>query len=99
LGRIGNNNFGFLKSHFIDEIRVFKGLWLWCGFISLQYCLWDHFKQLNSMETRQIMNLAYLLADLVAKFVVSLAVLKVVEFSDMWAMTLKGLGFRLAYSE
>jgi hypothetical protein len=44
------------------------------------------------------MNLAYLLADLVANFVVSLSVLKVVEFSDMRAMTPKAiLHFRIFF--
>ena len=50
------------------------------------------------METRRIMNLAHLLADLVANFVVSLSLLKVVEFSDMRAMTPKViLHFRIFF--
>ena len=64
----------------------------------LQYCLWDHFKQLSAMETRRIMNLAHLLADLVGNFVVSLSVLKVIEFSDMRTMTPKViLHFRIFF--
>lgn len=54
---------------------------------TLQYCLWDHFKQLTSMETRRLSNLANLLADLIAKFTLSLSVLKVVEFGDAKTMT------------
>ena len=50
------------------------------------------------METRRIMNLAHLLADLVGNFVVSLSVLKVIEFSDMRTMTPKViLHFRIFF--
>eukprot|EP00250_Pteridium_aquilinum_P008362 c17886_g1_i3 orf=144-2522(+) len=60
---------------------------------TLQYCLWDHFKQLSSMETRRLANLAHLLADLIAKFSLSLSVLKVVEFADTKTMTPKAVLF------
>ncbi|KAH7427309.1 hypothetical protein KP509_10G038400 [Ceratopteris richardii] len=60
---------------------------------TLQYCLWDHFKQLGSMETRRLANLAHLLADLIATFSLSLAVLKVVEFGDSKAMIPRAILF------
>ncbi|MCO5609437.1 hypothetical protein L7F22_063663 [Adiantum nelumboides] len=60
---------------------------------TLQYCLWDHFKQLGSMETRRLANLAHLLADLIATFSLSISVLKVVEFADLKTMTPKAILF------
>jgi len=44
---------------------------------TLQYTLWDQFKQLDEMPVRRLLNLARLLAAAVAGFCLSLAVLKV----------------------
>ncbi|KAE8699220.1 MIF4G domain and MA3 domain-containing protein isoform 1 [Hibiscus syriacus] len=49
---------------------------------TLQYCLWDHFKELDSMPLLRSMHLAKFLAEMVASFTLSLAVLKTVEWSD-----------------
>ncbi|KAF0925641.1 hypothetical protein E2562_017216 [Oryza meyeriana var. granulata] len=46
---------------------------------SLQYCLWDHFKELDKMELNRSMNLAKLVAEMLANFTLSLATLKVVK--------------------
>ncbi|KAE8663121.1 MIF4G domain and MA3 domain-containing protein isoform 1 [Hibiscus syriacus] len=49
---------------------------------TLQYCLWDHFKELDSMPLLRSMHLAKFLAEMVSSFTLSLAVLKTVEWSD-----------------
>ncbi|KAG0629231.1 hypothetical protein M758_1G087200 [Ceratodon purpureus] len=58
---------------------------------SYQYCLWDHLKQLETMETRRSMNLARLTASLVGGFSISLSVVKVIDFIDMQKLTPKVL--------
>ncbi|CAN6465028.1 unnamed protein product [Victoria cruziana] len=63
---------------------------------TLQYCIWDHFKQLDSMELRRSVNLARFVAEMLASFSLSLALLKVVEFSDPKTLTPKRvMHFRL----
>ncbi|KAF3776825.1 Nucleolar MIF4G domain-containing protein 1, partial [Nymphaea thermarum] len=63
---------------------------------TLQYCLWDHFKQLDSMELRRSVNLARFVAEMLASFSLSLALLKVVEFSNTKTLTPKRvMHFRL----
>ncbi|GMI79037.1 hypothetical protein like AT5G17930 [Hibiscus trionum] len=49
---------------------------------TLQYCLWDHFKELDSMPLLRSMHLAKFMAEMVSSFTLSLAVLKTVEWSD-----------------
>ncbi|MFQ6634815.1 hypothetical protein Gotur_012258, partial [Gossypium turneri] len=49
---------------------------------TLQYCLWDHLKELDSMPLLRSMHLAKFMAEMVASFTLSLAVLKTVEWSD-----------------
>ncbi|XP_057842704.2 uncharacterized protein LOC131052122 [Cryptomeria japonica] len=56
---------------------------------SLQYCLWDQFKQLDSMELRRLANLARFLADLIGSFSLSLSVLKAIDFTDCAMLTSK----------
>ncbi|KAL6594700.1 hypothetical protein ACP70R_048438 [Stipagrostis hirtigluma subsp. patula] len=54
---------------------------------SLQYCIWDHFKELDNMELSRSMNLAKLVAELLANFTLSLATLKVVNLANPVEMT------------
>ncbi|KAJ1261599.1 hypothetical protein BS78_09G042500 [Paspalum vaginatum] len=54
---------------------------------SLQYCIWDHFKELDSMESSRSMNLAKLVAAVVSNFTLSLATLKVVNLANPVEMT------------
>ncbi|CAM6129838.1 unnamed protein product [Calypogeia fissa] len=56
---------------------------------TLQYCLWDHFKQLDTMELRRSANLARFLAHMIGLYSLSLAVLKAVDFTDPSVMTAK----------
>lgn len=50
---------------------------------TLQLCFWDTFKMLPSMSTRRGANLARMLAQLVANDVLTLAVLKPVDFGGL----------------
>lgn len=54
-----------------------------------QYCLWDHFKQLDTMELRRSANLARFLAHMISSGALSLSVLKAVDFADPRLMTAK----------
>jgi hypothetical protein len=44
---------------------------------TLQYCVWDHYKQLSMMDLRRSANLARFLASVIASFALSLSLLKV----------------------
>ncbi|KAK9823765.1 hypothetical protein WJX72_005349 [[Myrmecia] bisecta] len=59
--------------------------------ITLQYCLWDQFKQLDELDVRRLTNLARLVGSLVAASALPLAVVRVVDFGD--AMSAKQLLF------
>ncbi|XP_020960438.1 LOW QUALITY PROTEIN: nucleolar MIF4G domain-containing protein 1-like [Arachis ipaensis] len=50
---------------------------------TLQFCIWDHFKELDSMQLMRSMHLAKFVAEMVSSFTLSLAVLKTVELSDL----------------
>lgn len=56
---------------------------------TLQYCLWDHFKELDSMPLIRSMHLAKFVAEMVACFSLSLAILKAVELNDAIQLTPK----------
>ncbi|KAJ3697170.1 hypothetical protein LUZ61_000875 [Rhynchospora tenuis] len=65
---------------------------------SLQYCLWDQFKELESMELNRSMNLAKFTAEMLASFSLSLAVLKSVDFTDPVQLTAKRImHFRMLF--
>ncbi|XP_058084672.1 uncharacterized protein LOC131232454 [Magnolia sinica] len=65
---------------------------------TLQYCLWDHFKELESMELNRSMNLARFVAEMLASFSLSLAVLKSVDLSDPMQLTAKRvMHFRMLF--
>ncbi|RYR53920.1 hypothetical protein Ahy_A06g029154 isoform F [Arachis hypogaea] len=50
---------------------------------TLQFCIWDHFKELDSMQLMRSMHLAKFVVEMVSSFTLSLAVLKTVELSDL----------------
>lgn len=54
-----------------------------------QYCIWDHFKELESMPLMRSMHLSKFVASMVSFFGLSLAVLKVVDFADPSQLTPK----------
>jgi len=54
---------------------------------SLQYCIWDHFKELDNMEPNRSMNLAKLVAEMLSNFTLSLATLKIVNLANPVEMT------------
>ncbi|XP_035543083.1 uncharacterized protein LOC118346304 [Juglans regia] len=47
------------------------------------FCLWDHFKELESMQHTRSLHLAKFAAEMLASFTLSLAVLKSVELGDI----------------
>ncbi|MED6216015.1 hypothetical protein PIB30_003661 [Stylosanthes scabra] len=54
---------------------------------TLQFCIWDHLKELDSMQLMRSMHLAKFVAEMVSSFTLSLAVLKTVELSDLNQLT------------
>ncbi|TKY62880.1 Nucleolar MIF4G domain-containing protein 1 [Spatholobus suberectus] len=54
---------------------------------TLQFCLWDQFKELESMPLMRSMHLAKFVAEMVASFTLSLAVLKMVDLNDVTLLT------------
>ncbi|KAG8067174.1 hypothetical protein GUJ93_ZPchr0005g14440 [Zizania palustris] len=65
---------------------------------SLQYCLWDHFKEVDTMELNRSMNLSKLVAETLANFTLSLATLKVVNLANPLEMTPKKImHFRMMF--
>ncbi|XWS58549.1 hypothetical protein CRYUN_Cryun08bG0043600 [Craigia yunnanensis] len=65
---------------------------------TLQFCLWDHFKELDSMPLIRSMHLAKFIAEMVASFTLSLAVFKTVEWSDPQMLSPKRImHFRMVF--
>ncbi|XP_024971737.1 nucleolar MIF4G domain-containing protein 1 [Cynara cardunculus var. scolymus] len=54
---------------------------------TLQYCIWDHYTELESMQLIRSMHLAKLVAEMVAAFTLSLAVLKKADLHDTTQLT------------
>lgn len=55
----------------------------------MQYCLWDHYKQLDTMDKRRSLNLARLTVALIGSFTLSLSIVKVVDFTDIRKLSSK----------
>ncbi|XP_045795620.1 nucleolar MIF4G domain-containing protein 1 [Trifolium pratense] len=65
---------------------------------TLQFCLWDHFKELESMALSRSMHLAKFVAEMAASFTLSLTVLKTVDLSDITQLTPKRImHFRILF--
>ncbi|OMO67905.1 MIF4G-like, type 3 [Corchorus capsularis] len=65
---------------------------------TLQFCLWDHLKELDSVPLIRSMHLAKFIAEMVASFTLSLAVLKTVEWSDPKMLSAKRImHFRMLF--
>lgn len=65
---------------------------------TLQYCLWDHFNELESMPLFRSMHLAKFTAEMVASFSLSLAVLKKVDLNNIVHLTPKRImHFRILF--
>ncbi|XAR69871.1 hypothetical protein NMG60_11001623 [Bertholletia excelsa] len=66
--------------------------------ITLQYCLWDHYKELESMELMRSMHLSKFVGEMTTSFTLSLAVLKSVDLSDIMQLTPKRImHFRMLF--
>eukprot|EP00850_Spirogloea_muscicola_P006820 SM000033S12341 [mRNA] locus=s33:273617:276480:- [translate_table: standard] len=67
---------------------------------TLQYAVWDQFKQLPDMELRRSTNLARLLSHLIGSGGLPLSVLKAVDFVDPKAMKARAvLHFRVLFED
>lgn len=65
---------------------------------TLQYCLWDHFKELDQMQLIRSMHLSKFVAEMVASFSLSLAVLKAIDLTDSSQLTPKRIThFRMLF--
>lgn len=53
--------------------------------MTLQYCLWDHFKEVSSMDVRNMTVLAKLTGAVLASFAVPSTMLKTIDFSEKMA--------------
>lgn len=54
---------------------------------TLQYCIWDHYKELDTMELIRSLNLARFVAEMLSSFSLSLALLKTVDLMDPAQLT------------
>ncbi|CAH9124173.1 unnamed protein product [Cuscuta epithymum] len=65
---------------------------------TLQYCLWDHFKELESMQLMRSMHLSKFVAEMLSSFTLSLSVLKAVDLGDITLLTPKKImHFRMLF--
>ncbi|XP_010524992.1 PREDICTED: nucleolar MIF4G domain-containing protein 1 [Tarenaya hassleriana] len=65
---------------------------------TLQYCIWDHFKEVESMSLQRSMHLAKFVAEMIASFTLSLAVLKSVDLANPNQLTPKRImHFRMLF--
>lgn len=65
---------------------------------TLQYCIWDHFKELESMPLMRSMHLSKFIANMISSFSLSLSILKVVDLGDPTQLTPKRvMHFRMLF--
>ncbi|XP_059646488.1 uncharacterized protein LOC132293158 [Cornus florida] len=65
---------------------------------TLQYCLWDHFKELESMQLIRSMHLSKFVAEMVSSFTLSISFLKVIELGDTMQLSPKRImHFRMLF--
>ncbi|KAK1271440.1 hypothetical protein QJS04_geneDACA012980 [Acorus gramineus] len=72
--RIFNKYYAVLASKLCSHDKNHK--------FTLQYCLWDHYKELESMEISRSRNLARFVAEMLSSFSLSLSILKAVNLAD-----------------
>lgn len=53
----------------------------------VQYCIWDHYTEIESMQLMRSMHLAKFTAEMVSSFTLSLAVLKKADLHDTAKLT------------
>ncbi|XP_047165601.1 nucleolar MIF4G domain-containing protein 1 [Vigna umbellata] len=65
---------------------------------TLQFCLWDQLKELESMPLMRSMHLAKFVAEMIATFTLSLTLLKTVDLNDVTLLTPKRvMHFRILF--
>ncbi|KAG0452782.1 hypothetical protein HPP92_025446 [Vanilla planifolia] len=77
--KVFNKYYTVLASKFCSHDKNHK--------FTLQYCIWDHLKELESMELIRSMNLARFISEMLCSFSLSLAVLKTVNLMDPLQLT------------
>ncbi|BBG95931.1 MIF4G domain-containing protein / MA3 domain-containing protein [Prunus dulcis] len=88
--KVFNKYYTTLASKFCEHDKNHK--------FTLQFCLWDHFKDLESMQLTRSMHLAKFVAEMVSSFTLSLAVLKTVDLADIKQLTAKRImHFRMLF--
>ncbi|KAK3198143.1 hypothetical protein Dsin_021558 [Dipteronia sinensis] len=88
--KVFNKYYTILASKFCEHDKNHK--------FTLQFTLWDHFKELESMQLIRSMHLAKFIVEMVASFTLSLAVLKSTDFSDPQLLTPKRImHFRMLF--
>ncbi|XP_051872154.1 nucleolar MIF4G domain-containing protein 1 [Pristis pectinata] len=70
-----NPFYAFLVEKFCEYERRFQ--------MTFQFSMWDHFRELKSMSNVATTNLVHLLIHLLSRKVLSLAIFKVIEFSEL----------------
>ncbi|KAL2935639.1 Nucleolar MIF4G domain-containing protein 1 [Bienertia sinuspersici] len=85
----------------VDRMRLCGGrrwLSLILAVVRWSYCLWDHWKDVESMPLMRSMHLAKFVAEMLASFSLPLAVLKVVDLIDASQLTTKRImHFRMLF--
>ncbi|KAK2638295.1 hypothetical protein Ddye_026090 [Dipteronia dyeriana] len=88
--KVFNKYYTILASKFCEHDKNHK--------FTLQFTLWDHFKELESMQLIRSMHLAKFIVEMVASFTLSLAVLKSTDLSDPQLLTPKRImHFRMLF--
>ena len=75
--RLWNPYYGHLLARLAGAARAHR--------VTLQFCLWDHFKAAGGEDVRRLANLARLTAELVASGALAPTVLRAVDFSRAMA--------------
>ncbi|CAA2972835.1 nucleolar MIF4G domain-containing 1 [Olea europaea subsp. europaea] len=88
--KVFNKYYCVLASKLCNHDKNFK--------FTLQYCVWDHFKELEAMDLQRSMHLSKFIAEMISTFCLSLAVLKVVELNNPILLTPKKImHFRMLF--
>ncbi|KAH0450269.1 hypothetical protein IEQ34_020961 [Dendrobium chrysotoxum] len=88
--KVFNKYYTVLASKFCSHDKNHK--------FTLQYCIWDHLKEIDSMELIRLMNLARFISEMLSSFSLSLSLLKTVNLMDPLQLTPKRImHFRILF--
>ncbi|XP_020576138.1 nucleolar MIF4G domain-containing protein 1 isoform X2 [Phalaenopsis equestris] len=77
--KVFNKYYTVLASKFCSHDKNHK--------FTLQYCIWDNLKEIDSMEMIRLMNLARFISEMLSSFSLSLALLKTVDLMNPSQLT------------